>query len=326
MSRVYVQRHPIDSKPFREVTPKRNARLVEYFAGDPPSGQSELDWLATTGLNALMSNSLFAPEGREMWTAARAVAQGAAGTFAGGTSSARVSVPFGDKKVEIDPFPEFVNASPSEWLEGWYCAILAREAVCLELLARVPDEIFRVSRVESATAHEPWRGALIAYYRGQDPTALAKRALFLCEPAQLAKQVNRLLLPDVAKLWAARFEMMLPLFHKDAEGFNRALANALEEHKKFCSPKSERERASNFLATAPAALCALAHDAGMPIEVESEYLPMTLIQGGREGSSTKGSASATKPEKSATKPAAKAAKSRAKSSKKSPAKASRGRR
>lgn len=331
MERVYVQRHAIDKKPFREVTSILNAKLVKYFEGSPPAGRRDLDWAASTGWNALMSNSLFAPEHREMWTAARACAQGRAGTFAAGTAaSARVSVPFGDKMVEIDRLPEFVNALPTYWLEGFCCAALAREAVCLELLAQVPDEIFRDSRATSADSHEPWRGALITYYKGRDPTKLVERALFLSEPAQLTALTR----PDVAKLWIAQYRMMLPLFRKDAEAFNRALVDALEAHKKFYGKKSEGQREGSFLAAGPAALCALAHDAGLPIEVESEYLPMTLIQGGREGSSTKGSASATKPAKSATKPAAKssakpavkAAKSPAKSSKKSPAKASRGRR
>ena len=36
-----------------------------------------------------------------------------------------------------------------------------------------------------------------------------------------------------------------------------------------------------YLALGPMALCALAHDAGIPIEVDSEYLVPTLIQGKR---------------------------------------------
>jgi hypothetical protein len=327
MQRAIVERHPIDAKPYREVWQNRNAKLVKYFDGAPPVHRDNLDWAASTGWDTLMSNTLFSPTNRQMWTAARAVAQARAGAFAAGLSpSARASVPFGDKMVEIDRFPEFVDASPIHWLEGWACAALTRDAACLELLARVPDEIFRASRLQIAEPHEPWRGALIAYYKGNNPTALVERALFLCEPAQLAKQVQRLLLPDVAKLWAARFRTMLPLFHKDPEAFNQALLAALEEHKKFYSKKTERERAGGFLAMDLAALCALAHDTGLPIEVESEYLPMTLIQGMRDGESStstvKGSASSAKPAKSS----ANSAKSPAKRPATRPAKASRGRR
>jgi hypothetical protein len=308
MKRVHVQRHPIDTKPYRVVTPKQNAELVAYFEERTPAEQRNFDWLATTGGNALASNSLFPPGTREieMWTGARGVAHGRAAAFAAGTASARVKVPFGDRMVEVEPFPEF-HALSYYWLQGWYCATLLRDAVCLELLAQVSDEIFRVSRVRSAPAQEPWRGALIAYHKGQDSTALVERACFLIEPAQR----TALMPADAAKLWGALFRMMLPLFHRDAEAFNRALVNAVEEHKKFYRKRGEGQQEMAFLALGPAALCALAHDAGLPIEVDSEYLPRSLIEG-------------MPPAESAGKPAAKttaepAAKSTAKQSAKKPA-------
>ena len=104
---------------------------------------------------------------------------------------------------------------------------------------------------------------------------MIERALFLNEPARLAKPWTRL---DVVKLWTARFNVLLPLFRRDAEGFNRAVVNTLEVHKKFYGTKRESQHEYGFLAMEQAAFCAVAHDAGLPIEVESEYLPSSLIQ------------------------------------------------
>jgi Immunity protein 49 len=277
MERVCVQRHAIDSEPYRRQAKKYNDDLVKYFEGDPPPDHLHLDWLGTAGRYALMFNSLFSPDGAELWTGARAIAQGRAGTFAAGTASGRVRVPFGDKMVEIDRNPDFNNASGTDWLDGWFCATVVRDTVCLEMLAEVPDEIFRISRVAGASSHDPWRHALCAYYRRQDPTAFVERALFMTEPAQL----TRLLKADVAKVWASRFRMLLPLFHKDADAFNRVLVDALEVHKKFYGKKAQSNELGGYIALAPLALCALAHDAGLPIEVDSEYLPTIFIEGKR---------------------------------------------
>jgi hypothetical protein len=126
--------------------------------------------------------------------------------------------------------------------------------------------------------------------------------------------------PEAAKLWGAVFGMMLPLFHKDAEAFNRALVDALEEHKKFYIKRSEGQREISFLAIGPAALCALAHDAGLPIEVDSEYLPQSLIEGVPPTDAGKPAAQVT------AKPAAQSTtKSPSKEAAKKPAKQSRGR-
>ncbi|MFC4906043.1 immunity 49 family protein [Actinomadura gamaensis] len=66
-------------------------------------------------------------------------------------------------------------------------------------------------------------------------------------------------------------EMLRAIVGRDAAAFNAALVTALERH---------RERAGrnprDLIAWGPLALAALAHDAGLPIEVESGYLPERL--------------------------------------------------
>ncbi|MFC8711532.1 immunity 49 family protein [Streptomyces sp. NPDC057197] len=82
--------------------------------------------------------------------------------------------------------------------------------------------------------------------------------------------VNRLLYPP------------MEMFHRfvrggDREDFNLALAQALQWHKEYWSEESRAAQTSGFVALAPLAVACIAHDAGIPIEVDSEYLPLALL-------------------------------------------------
>ncbi|MCX5607201.1 MULTISPECIES: immunity 49 family protein [unclassified Streptomyces] len=70
----------------------------------------------------------------------------------------------------------------------------------------------------------------------------------------------------------------LNLFHRylsqESELFNEALAEALTWHKEYWAAIEARSRSGEGLvALGPLAIACMARDAGMPIEVESEYLP-----------------------------------------------------
>ncbi|MGW2647865.1 immunity 49 family protein [Streptomyces sp. NPDC001393] len=66
---------------------------------------------------------------------------------------------------------------------------------------------------------------------------------------------------------------------QDAPGFNQALAEAVELHKAYWTADEDRtDDPSGMVALAPLAIACLAYDGGMPIEVESDYLPKHLLQ------------------------------------------------
>ncbi|MER6304898.1 immunity 49 family protein [Streptomyces sp. NPDC001657] len=64
---------------------------------------------------------------------------------------------------------------------------------------------------------------------------------------------------------------------KDHEGFNRALAEALELHKAYRSREDRPDDTAGYLTLGPLAVACLAYGAGIPIEVESEHLPIRLL-------------------------------------------------
>ncbi|MEU8626683.1 immunity 49 family protein [Streptomyces sp. NPDC048669] len=63
----------------------------------------------------------------------------------------------------------------------------------------------------------------------------------------------------------------------NSKKLNEALAEALELHRAYWGSPERADDIAGFLALGPLAVACLAHDAGFPIEVESEYLPVRLL-------------------------------------------------
>jgi hypothetical protein len=57
------------------------------------------------------------------------------------------------------------------------------------------------------------------------------------------------------------------------------LVAALQAHKKFWGTKAKSQHPNGWLARGPLALCCLARDQGVPVNVESDYLLPYLIEG-----------------------------------------------
>lgn len=68
------------------------------------------------------------------------------------------------------------------------------------------------------------------------------------------------------------------LVREDHAGFNRALAESIEWHKEYWSTEENALQATGLVALAPLAMACLAYDASFPIEVESEYFPIALLE------------------------------------------------
>lgn len=117
---------------------------------------------------------------------------------------------------------------------------------------------------QGRTLQTYWRGGpdlgskLVAAIDGTDP-----------EVATDPEMAGRLLYPPM--------EMFHRFLRKDHTAFHKALANAVQWHKEYWTEESRAFQASGLVALGPLAVACFAHDAGFPIEVESEYLPATLL-------------------------------------------------
>ncbi|MGW3688392.1 immunity 49 family protein [Streptomyces sp. NPDC005125] len=163
-----------------------------------------------------------------------------------------------------------------DWLTSFYLATICRENERLNQLAQVPISFLRESGAEFdeyiyawvETLQNAWFGrretwdTLVTAVNGTAP-----------ERAQVAGKelMLKILYPP------------LELFHRyqrqDAEKFNAALVDALTWHKEYWTANEARSLSGEGLvALAPLAIACMAHDAGIPIEIESDYLPKALLQ------------------------------------------------
>ncbi|MFI6930404.1 immunity 49 family protein [Streptomyces sp. NPDC050287] len=163
------------------------------------------------------------------------------------------------------------------WLTAFMLSVICRDKDRLDALCQVPLPLLRESGAEYDAYVYPWVETLQAYWLSRpelgDKLVEAARGL-APEAASIAgpEATTKLLWPVV------------DLFHRfvtaDHERFNQSLANALNLHKQYWTADEDRTNdARGLVPVGSLAMACLAHDAGFPIEVESEYLPKHLLKG-----------------------------------------------
>ncbi|GAA0918677.1 immunity 49 family protein [Streptomyces thermoalcalitolerans] len=167
-------------------------------------------------------------------------------------------------------------ADAGNWLTTFWLAIVCRDRKRMTQLCDVPLTRLRSPEGSYDEYIYHWVAALQAYWL-QRPN--------LVEELTAAIEGSY---PDVASI-ASRdllHKVLYPpinLFHrflrKDHDGFNQALAEALKLHKEYWTADEDRAKdPEGRIALASLAIACLAYDGGIPIEVESDYLPQRLLQ------------------------------------------------
>lgn len=169
-------------------------------------------------------------------------------------------------------------ADAGNWLTAFWLAVICRDQKRLTELSQVPLERLRSPEGEFDEYVYHWVAALQAYWL-QRPG--------LVEELTAALQGSH---PDVARITPPDLlqNILYPpinLFHRflrqNAPGFNQALAEAVELHKAYWTADEDRtDDPSGMIALGPLAVACLAYDGGIPLEVESDYLPKHLIERG----------------------------------------------
>lgn len=162
--------------------------------------------------------------------------------------------------------------TPGSWLAAFYLAVVCREKERITALCRVPLDLLRENGGQFEEYHYAWIDTLQTYWLGgQDLVQKLVAAVDATEPDTVGdpETVGKLIYPPM--------EMFHRFIRKDTEGFTTALTNAVQLHKEYWTEESRSFQATGLVALAPLAMACIAHDAGLPIEVTSEYLPATLL-------------------------------------------------
>ena len=156
------------------------------------------------------------------------------------------------------------------WTDVWGVARTLRDAKTLEVLHNFdPELLYGVGAHYDLHYYE-----LVFAFRDTDRwewdwESSANRAIEHMETRPLMSPKGVPLAKGVA-------ECILALGRKDEAAFNEALFEALNGHKAFLGSRNNRIRVKNLFSFELLGLCSVAHDMGLAISVESDYIPRWL--------------------------------------------------
>ncbi|TXS63142.1 hypothetical protein EAO76_40655 [Streptomyces sp. sk2.1] len=167
----------------------------------------------------------------------------------------------------------YLNAGT--WLNAFFLALICRETTRLDMLTRVPTSLLRDCGGALDEYIYAWVETLRSFWlRHDDVGQHLVRAVDLSAPEHA-----RVIDPEtMSKLKYPPMMMFYRYLRNDAAGFNEALNDALRWHKEYWTADEDRtQNIEGVVAIAPLAIACLAKANGIPIEVESGYLPTALL-------------------------------------------------
>jgi hypothetical protein len=218
----------------------------------------------------------------DTWKAVVRAMQAASAIFVlANQPSGEVSFRIGDETVRREGVGPFIESNAFNWIRAMYLAMICRERERIDALAATPLEVLRASGLEYDDYVYSWVRVWQIYWRQED--GLVDQILETMRGTDPTGLRN--ISEDVTlKLNYPPVEMFYQLTQRDENKFNETLANVLELHKEYWTAKPERlTDPQGYIALGPLAVACLALDAGLAITVESDYLPRTLLKGGRVG-------------------------------------------
>ncbi|MFD0353064.1 immunity 49 family protein [Streptomyces sp. NPDC127110] len=167
-------------------------------------------------------------------------------------------------------------ARSSAWLQAFWYAIITRDQPKMTELCELPIDVLRASGADHDDFLYHWVAPLQAYWLKRPELVEELTATFDRSHPDIAVIAGREYIQGIAY---PPINLFYKFLRKDEEGFHLALVEALELHKQYWT--ATPERANDIDGLVPIGILAvtcLAHDAGIPVNVESPYLPEHLLK------------------------------------------------
>lgn len=253
-------------------------RLFRKVQNAARQDTTQLNLLLTTAREILGYMAIVGLDPAPAATSVRAGVEAAVAMFclASASPGSLVEVQLGEgPPVKLEATGPNDAADASNWCYGFYLAALLRSERALDYLCGVSSRILRASSTRSDECVYLYIEALQSLWQHKaDAATRLKLALEATAPERLqvgAAYVLNILVPEL--------ELVYYFALREPQRFNETLSRALKHHNKYWGQKKLRLEPAGFLALGPLAFAALAHDAGMPITIESDLLPSVLFQG-----------------------------------------------
>jgi Immunity protein 49 len=172
------------------------------------------------------------------------------------------------------------STNARNWIKAFHLGMIVHETDILNELCKFPTDLMREASNHGVHAGEFTYAQvemLKAFWR-RDPE-LEEYALKAFKEASDAATLTEDFIDYALNIASYEISLFIRI-HVETELFNTDLAEAVERHKKhyFIGKDKIVNNSSVFLALGPLAMCALAHGQGIPIEVESAYIPRCIIE------------------------------------------------
>jgi Immunity protein 49 len=187
------------------------------------------------------------------------------------------NVPIGDKSVQIPAIEPSSTTHAVRWCSGFFVALISCNTEPLERLCSVPISLTKLSSTRSSKYLYLFAEALQGFYIGRrEAYDLLEEAMSLATPEDVYEG-SWLYTSSITIPWMKLLDCVM---HSDQERFNTVLQEALQLHKQYWT-RSEDSLLypQNYLAIGLIAICRLAHEQGMIIDADSDYLPLRLVAG-----------------------------------------------
>ncbi|GLX18831.1 immunity 49 family protein [Streptomyces lavendulae] len=167
-------------------------------------------------------------------------------------------------------------ARSSAWLQAFWYAIITRDQPKMTELCELPIDVLRAAGADHDDFLYHWVATLQAYWLKRPELVEELTATFDRSHPDVAVIAGREYIQHIAY---PPINLFYKFLRKDEEGFHTALLAALELHKQYWT--ATPERAGDIEGRVPVAVLAiacLAYDGGIPVNVQSPYLPEHLLK------------------------------------------------
>ena len=261
---------------FREELNARTVSKIEDLEKYPDSfGLTFSSALNTATLQTLDDPAAQKLETWEAWVMAMQVGSALfASATAGEGATVECVIGHEVRRIPAVGVTHFTDAGT--WLEAFWLAVVCRDQVRMTRLCEVPVETLRASGAVFEEYIYHWVDALQTYWLERPGLGEKLVAAFdATDPERLQFMDREMML----KVLFPPVNVFYRFAGREADQSNEALIRGLELHKEYWTASEERQESGDGdIPLALLALACLAHDAGLPVEVESEYLPEHLLK------------------------------------------------
>jgi hypothetical protein len=273
-----IKRHKIDMEGLEEHFRRWVRPTLESTVQAAKERPVNLDLLSSRSLEIAQYLSLLEPTSPELGAMLRLAARASAALFQlAASGGAPVRAPLdGDEPVLLSGRVAESTASGGAWIDGFFQAAACRDARSQAALCGVPTALLRASTTTNAEYGYLMVDALKAFAASApEASKLILAALEATDPEGMdPRLVEYDLYIDVPLL-----RLLFYVNARDGE-FAEALPEALRHHRQYYSRgQKRRDDPKGFMPVGLLGLAALAHDRGIPFDVQSEYLPPHLVRG-----------------------------------------------